>query len=91
MDDSDVLQPIEQTSTGYSSLCYLKCLSLTQLKIDKSFVHNVDCDADSATILRTILALAGAMQLNVIAEGVETEAEREFLTELGCQAHQGVF
>lgn len=80
---------LDDFGTGYSSLYYLKHLPLTQLKIDKSFVRNAHRDASDATIIRTILALAGAMGLDVIAEGVETKAERDFLASEGCTAYQG--
>lgn len=80
---------LDDFGTGYSSLYCLKRLPLAQLKVDQSFVRNVDSDPDNATIVRTILALAGAMRLDVIAEGVETQAEHDFLAELGCRAHQG--
>lgn len=74
---------------GYSSLTYLKQLSLDQLKIDQSFVHNMDTDSNDALMVKTIIDLAKNFHLNVIAEGVETEAQLSLLKELGCLNYQG--
>ena len=80
---------IDDFGTGYSSLAYLRRLPIDVLKIDRSFVMNADRDDGDAQIVRTILALGQALKLSVVAEGVETESQADFLRSCGCTTGQG--
>jgi diguanylate cyclase (GGDEF)-like protein len=82
---------IDDFGTGYSSLSYLKRLRPNQLKIDQSFVSDASTDNDSKAIIKGVVGLANALSLSVVAEGVETAAQMEFLRTSGCHVLQGYY
>jgi diguanylate cyclase (GGDEF)-like protein/PAS domain S-box-containing protein len=99
-DSSGVLINLKQTGvslaiddfgTGYSSLSYLKSFSIDTLKIDRSFINDIHTDTDSAAIVSAVVALAHNMGLKVVAEGVETQEQSDFLAEISCDLCQGYF
>ncbi len=82
---------VDDFGTGYSSLSYLRQFPIDCLKVDQSFVHEIPAKADGALIVRAIINMANSLNKRVVAEGVETREQLEFLTEIGCTEGQGYF
>jgi EAL domain-containing protein (putative c-di-GMP-specific phosphodiesterase class I) len=89
--DEGVSLSIDDFGTGYSSLSYLRSVPVDRIKIDRSFIKDVTTSEDAAVVAATIVKLAHSLRLQVVAEGVETRAQADFVRDTGCAFVQGFF
>lgn len=89
LSDMGLSLAIDDFGTGYSSLSYLKQFSLNVLKIDSTFIHDITTDQEDAAIVDAIMAMSASLGLTVVAEGVETDAQLDYLKQRHCQRAQG--
>ncbi len=82
---------IDDFGTGFSSLAYITRFTVDRIKIDKTFVHGMLHDKSSGTVTRTVIAMASELGIEVVAEGIETEAQMKYLQRLGCDIGQGYY
>ncbi len=89
LDELGVSIALDDFGSGYSSLSYLRIFPLAKVKLDRSFIANLDNEGAQAAIIQGVVSIARALRMNLTAEGVETESERELLLTLGCEQAQG--
>ena len=82
---------IDDFGTGYSSLSYLKKFPISKLKIDRSFIHDLDKKDENKALIKAIIAMANSLNLQTVAEGVETQEQKDFLQKYNCKYYQGYY